>query len=371
MAINTEPCSAEPIRARFRLDYTLAQRTGFSLDLDLTLPAQGVTAIFGHSGSGKTTFLRCVAGLEQPDAGELRVNGQIWQQERFSLATYKRPLGYVFQESSLFAHLNARENLKYAIKRSGQPCDNEFYQQVLDIMGINTILSRYPDQLSGGERQRVAIARALLIQPKLLLMDEPLAGLDIARKLEILPYLERLRQHFAIPMLYVSHSIDEVTRLADYTVVLEQGRVIAEGRTTEVFSRIDLPIRFEQDAGAVIPGTLVERDEQWKLIRMRFSGGELWLRDSGTPLGDEIRVRILARDISLALTPQEDISIQNRLPVEIVEIAPDQDEAMTMVRLKAGNEYLIARITRRAAAQLNLAPGKQIWAQIKSVAIVA
>ena len=343
---------------------------GFSLDVDVTLPGKGITAIFGHSGSGKTSFLRCVAGLERPDQGRLCVNGDSWQSDTAFRPTHKRPLGYVFQESSLFPHLSAEGNLVYAVKRADAKPSAELYQRVLEVMGIGSVLRHRPHRLSGGERQRVAIARALLIQPRLLLMDEPLASLDLARKQEIMPYLERLHAAFDIPVLYVSHSLDEVARLADHTLVLEQGRVIAQGSVAEVFSRIDLPVHFAEEAGVVLQGQVVARDAQWHLSKVAFAGGELWVRDGGDELKRAVRVRVLARDVSLALAPHDDSSILNRLPAQVAEIGADDDEAMALVRLKVGDEYLVARLTRRSVAHLQLAPGKTVWAQIKSAAVV-
>jgi molybdate transport system ATP-binding protein len=364
--VSISDCPSDTIQARFAL-----QRQGdFCLNVDVTVPATGVTAVFGHSGSGKTTFLRCVAGLEKPDDGYLNVKGEVWQGPSRFLPTHRRPLGYVFQEASLFPHLTAKGNLDYAIKRASDVFDVELYDRVLEVMGIDSLLERHPHQLSGGERQRVAIARALLIQPRLLLMDEPLASLDMARKQEILPYLERLHETFDVPVLYVSHSVDEVARLADRTLVFDQGEVVAQGRLADVFSRIDLPLGFGEDAGVVLQGKVVERDSQWHLARVAFEGGELWVRDGGDALGRSVRVRVLARDVSLALACHEDSSILNRLPVTVSEIAADKDEAMAMVRLQSGKEYLIARITQRSRQRLGVEPGRQLWAQIKSVAIV-
>ncbi|WP_281560666.1 molybdenum ABC transporter ATP-binding protein [Thalassomonas sp. RHCl1] len=366
----TNALTDNTIAASFRLAYPGDKADGFSLDVDVTVPGNGITAIFGHSGSGKTTFLRCVAGLETADSGELTVKGDIWQSASHCKPTHKRPLGYVFQESSLFPHLTAKANLDYAIKRSGVPFSQDLYERVLSVMAIAPVLPRYPAQLSGGERQRVAIARALLIQPKLLLMDEPLASLDSARKQEILPYLERLRASFDIPIFYVSHSMDEVAHLADHILVLEQGKLVAQGNLTEVLSRIDLPLKFGEETGVIITGEVAERDNQWHLVRIAFDGGELWVRDGGDALKQSVRVRVLARDVSLALASHDDTSIVNRLAVEVVEISQDQDEAMALVRLKCGAEYFIARLTQKSVHQLQLEPGKHAWAQIKSVAVV-
>ena len=340
------------------------------LDVDSSIPATGITAIFGHSGSGKTSLLRCIAGLEKADQGKLFINGECWQDDSLFLATHKRPIGYVFQEASLFPHLSAQKNLAYATKRADRPVSPEFYNRVITVMGVEDILTRYPNQLSGGERQRIAIARALLIQPRLLLMDEPLAALDHKRKQEILPYLERLHESFDIPILYVSHSMDEVARLADHILVLDQGKIIAEGELTEVFSRIDLPQRLEQESGVILHGKVKEKDEQWQLMRIAFAQGEIWLPDSGEILEQEVRIRILAKDVSLALNNHDDMSIVNRIEVKVAEIKSDADNAMALIRLTMGKDYLVAKLTKKSTHHLQLKVGMSIWAQIKSVAIV-
>jgi len=358
------------ISARFQLKYPGARNKHFNLDVELEIPGQGVTAIFGHSGSGKTTLLRCIAGLEKDNNGFLTVNGQVWQDGMTYLETHKRPLAYVFQEASLFSHLTAKGNLLYAMKRSGLAETADLYHQTTSLMKIEQLLDRYPEQLSGGERQRVAIARAILVNPQLLLMDEPLASLDIARKQEILPYLEQLRTELDIPILFVSHSIDEVARLADYLVIIEQGKVLAQGTMTEVLSRIDLPIQFGEETGVLVEATVAERDSVWHLVRAEFSGGEIWLRDGGDAIGQEVRIRVLARDVSLALVDHPDTSILNRLPAEVIEISTDTKNALSLVKLNIGSTIIIARVTRRSLAHLKLDVGSKVWAQIKSVAIV-
>ena len=369
----------EDIHARFLLQrsnsgpansFNPTNSSMFTLDVEVNIASKGITAIFGQSGSGKTTLLRCIAGLEQAESGHLTVNGDVWQSEKVFLPTHKRPLGYVFQESSLFAHLTGQGNLAYAIKRSDVASSKALYDQVITLMGIESILQRYPNQLSGGERQRIAIARALLIQPRLLLMDEPLASLDFARKQEILPYLEKLQSSFDIPILYVSHSMDEVARLADQVVLLQHGKVMAQGSTSEVFSRIDLPLPMGNDASVVWQGKVVERDKQWRLARVACAGGDLWVHDVNDEMGEYVRVRILARDVSLTLTYHEDSSILNRLLVKVAEIESDDNNAEALVQLRAGNDYLLAHLTRRSIDHLQLKQGSRLWAQIKSVAIV-
>lgn len=353
------------IRARFRLE-----RGDFALDVDLDLPGRGVTALFGHSGSGKTTLLRLMAGLERAPGGEMAVNGQVWQAGATFLPTHRRPLGYVFQEASLFAHLNIRRNLEFGMRRVAAAERRVSLEQVIDLLGIGHLLERRPDSLSGGERQRVGIARALAVSPRILLMDEPLAALDLARKQEILPYLEKLHDELEIPVLYVSHAPDEVARLADHIVVLDAGRAVASGPLTDTLARLDLPIRLGEDAGVVLDGTVAERDDRWHLARVAFPGGAVWVRDGGHAPGHPVRVRILARDVSLSLARHEGTSILNILPGVVREIADDAHPAQVVVRLDVGGSPLVARLTRRSAHALGLTPGQPLYAQIKAVALI-
>ncbi|MEW6163826.1 MAG: molybdenum ABC transporter ATP-binding protein [Pseudomonadota bacterium] len=353
------------IAARFRLDYP-----GFALDVDLALPSAGITALFGHSGSGKTTLLRAIAGLERVPGGRLLVDGEVWQDEAVFLPTHQRPLGYVFQEASLFPHLTVRGNLDYGRRRRAAGTDFSTCDHITGLLGIGHLLDRRPEGLSGGERQRVAIARALLTQPRLLLMDEPLAALDHARKAEILPYLEQLHEELRIPLLYVSHAPDEVARLADHLVVMEGGRALASGPLTETLARLDLPIRLGEDAGVVLDATVAEHDAQWHLARVEFPGGSLWVRDAGHAVGHSLRVRILARDVSLARAKLAGSSIMNSLPARVVALAEDAHPALCLVRLDCGGQPLLARLTHRSAAALELAPGAEVWAQIKAVALI-
>jgi len=358
------------IETSFHHSYSVDQQNEFTLDVDLNLPAVGITVVFGESGSGKTTLLRCIAGLQRVAQGKLNIGDEIWQNEKVFVPTNKRPVGYVFQESSLFPHLTAFANLDYAMKRSDTAVTLEEYNYIVSLMGIEKLIDRYPHQLSGGERQRVAIARALLIKPRLLLMDEPLASLDLARKLEILPYLEKLREEFALPILYITHSIDEVARLANYLVVMAQGRVVAQGSLIDVLSRLDLPVKLGEDSGVVVEARIVERDPQWQLVRAEFSGGQLWVRDGGDAIGSVIRIRILARDVSLALKAHEDTSIVNLLQAEVIEVRDDIHEAMALVSLRLDATIIIARVSRRSVHNLGIHPGQQMWLQIKSVAIL-
>lgn len=352
------------IKARFRLHWP-----GFELDVDLTLPGRGVTALFGPSGSGKTTLLRCIAGLERAPQGFLAVNGDLWQDGPRWLPTHKRPLGYVFQEASLFPHLSVLGNLRYGMKRIGA-AERVGLEPIIELLGIGGLLDRRPDRLSGGERQRVAIARALAVGPRILLMDEPLAALDLRRKREILPYLERLHRELEIPVLYVSHAPDEVARLADHLVIMEGGRILAQGGLAETLARLDLPIRLGEEVGAVLEAKVGAIDETWHLARLDFPGGQLWLRDHGVPLGRKLRVRVLARDVSLARSHPGPSSIQNVFAGRVDAIADDEHPGLALVRVRVGESILIARLTKRAAAELDVVPGRDLWVQVKSVALM-
>lgn len=357
---------SDGIRTKFSLVYP-----GFVLDVDLALPGRGVIAIFGASGSGKTTLLRCVAGLQRVPGGRVSVNGDAWQDDTLFKAPHQRPLGYVFQEASLFPHLSVRGNLDYGMKRVAAADRRVSKDRAIDLLGIAHLLERRPEGLSGGERQRVAIARALLTSPKLLLMDEPLAALDLTRKQEILPYLERLHGELEIPVFYVSHAPDEVARLADHLVVLDEGRAVAVGPMAETLARLDLPIRLGEDAGVVLEGTIAERDAQWHLARVDCSGTGFWVRDEGHPLGHAVRFRILARDVSIALRKATDSSILNIIPAEVIEIGDEGHPTQALVKLKLGVSLVLARVTRKSVDSLGLAPGCRAYAQIKAVALVA
>ena len=347
-------------------------RADFHLKVDLQLPPQGITVLFGASGSGKTSVLRCVAGLERAQRARVVVGGQTWQDDdaKVFLPTHQRALGYVFQEASLLEHLNVQGNLQYGMKRSGSGAAQNTLHAAIELLGIAHLLNRSPAQLSGGERQRVAIARALATDPQVLLLDEPMAALDLARRHEILPWLEKLRDELSIPMLYVTHSADELARLANYLVVLERGQVKASGTAQDVMASLDTPVVVGDDAGALLHGTVAERSEQWQLARIAFDGGDLWLRDSGVPLGAQVRLRVLARDVSLTTVEPRCTSIQNHLPCTIESIAPDAHPSQVMVRVRCGPSLLLARITRRAQDALVLRAGSTVWAQVKTVALV-
>ncbi len=353
------------IDARFDLAYP-----GFRLDVDLQLPARGVTALFGSSGSGKTTLLRLIAGLERAAGGRLRINDETWQDDSFFMPAHQRPLGYVFQDARLFPHLSVRGNLEYGRKRAAAGMDRNALNHAVELLGIDHLLDRVPDRLSGGERQRVAIARALATTPRLLLMDEPLAALDVKRKREIMPYLERLHDELAIPLLYVSHAPDEVARFADHLVVLDNGRVLANGPLGATLARLDLPISLGEDAGVVIDATVGAVDEPWHLMRVDFPGGSFWARDHGLPLARKVRVRVLARDVSLAKEQPGRTSIQNVLQGHVDAIGDDDHPGSVIVRIQVGGVMLLAKLTKRAATTLDIAAGQPVWVQVKSVALL-
>lgn len=341
----------------------------FTLDTTFEAPSQGVTALFGRSGSGKTTLLRCFAGLVRAE-GFLRVNGEIWQDSDAGvfLPTHRRPLGYVFQEKSLFAHLSVRKNLEYGLKRLPRAERRVRFDEAVTLLGVAALLSRTPQQLSGGQGQRVAIARALLASPRLLLMDEPLAALDRASKSEILPYLERLHAELSIPVIYVTHSPDEVSRLADHLVLLEHGRVQAAGRLRDLLTRLDLPLVHE-DATAIVEATVAAHDEHYHLTWVEFPGGRLTVPLAERVPGHRVRLRIHARDVSLTLEKNTRTSILNILPARVLEIAAE-DAAQLLVKLDLGGTVLLSRITRRSGDMLGLEPGLRVYAQLKSVALV-
>jgi molybdate transport system ATP-binding protein len=355
------------IHARFDLAYP-----GFALVVDMQLPARGVTAFFGASGSGKTTLLRCIAGLERVRGGLMKLNDEVWQEDEKFLAIHRRSLGYVHQETGLFPHLSVRRNLEYGWQRIVPSKRKVQFEQVVELLGLNKLLGRNdPSSLSGGEQQRVAIGRALLTSPNLLLMDEPLSALDAAGRQEILPYLERLHGELDIPVLYVSHALDEVARLADHLVLLEQGRVIASGTLGETLSRLDLPTAHLDDAGAVIEAKVAVQDDAYHLTRLDFSGGSLWVSKVDRAAGTLVRARVLARDVSIAITSPHGSSIANILAARIVEVQDDGADRVSLRLASGGGQMLLARITRRSRDQLGLAVGMEVFAQVKSVALIA
>lgn len=346
----------------------------FSLRMDFTFPSRGITALFGRSGSGKSTLLRCFAGLEQSN-GFLQVLGDIWQDDATGrhTATHKRPIGFVFQHANLFPHLSVKENLLYGWKRI-QPQQRIIkYEDVVEWLGIAPLIDRSTAKLSGGERQRVAIGRALLTSPQLLLMDEPLAALDAISKEEILPYLEQLHRHLAIPVIYVSHSLKEVVRLADHVAWIDNGRIIAEGALPEMVSRFDFAQQNEEEAGAVLECRVVSHDERYHLTELESGFGPLFVRQLNHPPGETVRLHIRASDISLVRQRLDESGVLNVLPVQIAAVA-EPLKGQVLVRLQSSdnscNAPLLARITLRSCEKLQLIAGQQLYAHIKGVVLV-
>ena len=354
------------IHARLQL-----QRADFALDVALELPGHGVTALFGPSGCGKTTCLRSIAGLERAQ-GRVEVNGEVWQDDasRHWLPTHQRALGYVFQEASLFPHLSAHDNIHYGLRRTPAARQRVDLEPLVELLGIGALLPRKPATLSGGERQRVAIARALATSPRVLLMDEPLSALDAERKAELLPYLDRLQTHLDIPVLYISHSLDEVARLASYLVVLHAGRITAQGPAAQLLSQLDLPLAQGDAAAAVVTATVAHHNAADHLTTAQFDGAQLrWIGTQERSPGTAVRLRIQARDVSIALSAPSDSSILNVLPAHITGLQPDTT-GHAMVQLQVGTTHLLARLSQHSVQQLGLGVGKPVWAQVKAVALL-
>jgi molybdate transport system ATP-binding protein len=353
------------------LDVAFRKRLGsFVLDAAFAAPAGGVTALFGSSGSGKSTVVNAIAGLTRPDSGHIRVGERTLFDASAGVdqPPRRRRIGYVFQEARLFPHMRVRDNLLYGYRRAPKADRRIELDAVVELLGIESLLARRPLALSGGERQRVALGRALLAQPRLLLMDEPMAALDAGRKAEILPYIECLRDELRLPIVYVSHSVEEVARLADTVVVLEQGRVAAAGDVASVMARLDLfPPDSPYEAGAVVPVEVAAHDAVFALTTLAFAGGELVVPRVERALGARLRVRIRARDVMLALAKPVDLSAINVLPALVGDFREDGCHAD--VQIAIGPTRLVARITRRSAVRLALAPNKPVFAVIKSVAI--
>ncbi len=345
-------------------------RADFSLALDESLPGQGVTAIFGRSGSGKTTLLRCLAGFEPAAEGDICINGAHWQQGRQTKATHERAVGYVFQEASLFDHLTVAGNLRYAWRRVPAASRHISQNEAIEWLGLGELLARYPDQLSGGQRQRVAIARALLGSPQLLLLDEPLAALDSTSKAEIMPYLQRLPGQLQAPILYVSHTLEEVAQVADHLLLLEQGRSLGQGPLNDMLTRLDLPLASAASAAAVLQARVDSYDADYHLLKVTTAAGSLHVPAAGMPAGEQVRVRIAARDLLLSEAPLTGISALNSLPAIVLALAADTDPAFSLIRLEHAGQPLLARITRKSAEQMQLEPGTELQAIVKTASLV-
>ena len=352
------------IRAAFRFD-----KGGFRLEVDIDVPARGVTALFGPSGAGKTTLLRAMAGLENHTGSFLQLGDEVWQDSRTTLPVHQRALGYVYQEPSLFPHLDVRGNLNYGYHRARNTARRPDMSAVMEWLGLTPLLERDTTTLSGGERQRVALGRALLSGPRLLLMDEPLAALDQASKEDILPFLDRLHEELEIPVIYVSHDREEVARLGDYLVMMEAGMIQAHGPMAEMLTRLDLPLARSRDAGAIVEARVVEFDPRWHLNWLEFPGGRLALSGEALPVGKSVRLGIHARDVSLTLERQSDTSILNIIPCTVDQLAMG-DSGQCLVKLNAAGTTLLAGITEKSATTLKLGPDRPVFAQVKSLALL-
>ncbi|MHA1108147.1 MAG: molybdenum ABC transporter ATP-binding protein [Alphaproteobacteria bacterium] len=357
------------------IDVDVTRKIGeFSLAAKFSSDSEGITALFGRSGAGKTSLVNALAGLLKPERGRIVIDDIVLFDSAagINLPPERRRIGYVFQESRLFPHLSVRGNLEYGMKRVPPAERRVDFDQVTGILGIDDLLARRPRHLSGGERQRVALGRALLTSPRILLMDEPLASLDAPRKEEILPFIERMRDGFKVPIVYVSHAMEEIIRLADTMVLLSDGAVAATGPVEELTSRLDLrPLTGRFEAGAVILTTIADHDDKFGLTRLIFPGNEINVSRINLDIGEVVRVRIRARDVSLALSRPDDISVLNVLEATVSEIGPDMESGVRPdvdIRLDAGVP-LWARITRKAVADLDIVPGKRVYALIKGSSI--
>ncbi len=346
------------------------QRGEFNLDAEGSLPASGVSALFGVSGCGKTTVLRSIAGLEPRISGHLVVNGECWfdSELEVSIAAHRRGVGYVFQETALFTHLSVQQNLLYGWHRTPRKKRRSQPVHIIEMLGLEPLLQRGTVDLSGGERQRVAIGRALLNSPRLLLMDEPLSALDRSRKQEILPYLERLHGEAEIPIIYVTHDLEELVGVADHLSLMEAGCISQSGPIEDMLVNTGLSIALDENAGALINALVEQHDEQFNLTRLSFPGGSLIVGRIDKAIGTPVRLRIHAKDVSLAEEHPGPTSILNILPAKVVALTP-QGDSRVIVSLEVGGILLLARITRKSESVLQLRPGKLLFAQIKSVAL--
>lgn len=346
---------------------------GFTLDASFSVPGTGITGLFGPSGCGKSTVLRCLAGLQFLPGGVCEIDGEVWQDATTFRRPHQRPIGYVFQEASLFPHLSVQRNLLYGAPRpTAAVPDHIAFDEVIELLGLAALLSRSPHNLSGGERQRVAIGRALLSQPKLLLMDEPLSALDRPTRDEILPFLERLHARLALPLIYVSHDIAEIERLADHLLLMQAGRVLASGPLAALQSDPSLPLATARDAAVSFDATVDGYDAGYGILTFRIDGGRLLVPAAPVATGERRRLRIAAGDVSLARAAPQNSSILNALPARILSRSPvGLSEILVVLALGTEGEgaRLLARVTRRSWDHLRLTEGLDVVAQVKGVAL--
>ncbi len=353
----------ELLKAAFKVDYP-----GFNLDIDLQLPASGITVVFGPSGSGKTTLLRCLAGLEK--SGKMEIAGQVWQNENIFIPVNRRAIGMVFQESRLFPHLKVRDNLLYGYKRTPVNSRRLHLEDIGRVLSLEKLLERSIDKLSGGEKQRVALGRTLLTSPKLLLMDEPLAALDARRKTEIIPFIRKVEQELSIPIIYVTHSMSEVLQLVDTMLILKDGKVVNYGPVEKVFSDIRLRDAIgDEHSGAVLDTTVLEHDTEFGITRLDFMGQELSVPIQDISPGTGLRVHIHSKDVSLATQPPNGLtSALNILKTKVRKIGENVGYSVD-IELDAGRP-LLATITRKSLSNLNIRPGQSIYAFIKAIRMI-
>lgn len=367
----------------------LKKRDGFTLQAQFAVPTPGIVALFGRSGCGKTTLVNVISGLLQADEAQIRLDDVVLTDTRAGtvVPVEHRKIGYVFQDARLFPHFSVRGNLNYGLKRAGRkhrpvsprrvpgsdaarsasPGEVIAFDEVVALLGLERLLDRRPHQLSGGERQRVSLGRALLSQPRLLLLDEPLASLDVARRDEVLPYLEALRDRLALPMVYVSHQFEEVLQLATHVVLMESGQVVARGDLSEVSLRPELRKIVGPDAvGSVLDGVITQAGSSNSLADLKVGNGTLHVGLQGATAGDRVRIQLLARDIILAIQKPQGLSVRNELQGVVTELMPDDFDAV-LVKVDIGGAILLSRITREAASALGLRPGSQVWALVKAV----
>jgi molybdate transport system ATP-binding protein len=346
------------------------QRGAFSLDAQFELPTPGVVALFGRSGCGKSTLVNIIAGLLQPDAGQVVLDDTVLLDtaRQVRVPAERRGIGYVFQEARLFPHLSVAANLRYGLTRTkGAPFVS--LSRVAELLDLTALMDRRTHQLSGGERQRVAIGRALLSQPRLLLLDEPLASLDAARREEVLPYLEILRDQLALPMVYVSHNFDEVLRLATYLVLMENGRTTAQGELGEMSLNPKLRDIIGADAvGAIIEGVVLGPHADTALTTIRVGHGELKVKSAAHQIGTKLRVQVLARDLIVATQAPQHLSVRNSLAGVITEVTHDVDDS-DLIGIDIGGTLIMARVTTAATRELALAAGLPVWALVKAVSL--
>ncbi len=345
------------------------ERSDFSVEARFSIPEKGVLGIFGHSGSGKTTVLRCLAGLEKNASGNIEVNGESWLAGSKKLCSQKRNIAYVFQEGRLFPHLSVEQNLLYGAKRSFSyqlPEFNAQREHLLELLNIGHLLKRYPAQLSGGEVQRVAIARALLKNPQLLLLDEPLSSLDVKRKREILPYLEKLHDELNVPMIYVSHDLDEMLRLCDYMMVMQQGRTIYTGGLQQAMISPESPLATIDSAAAVLEGSVSKREKDFDISTIHTINGNPFQVPGLMSIGKRVRLTVFASDVSVAINRATQSSILNIIKGNVSAVL-DEKGGRVLLQINCNNDVLLSLISRKSYQLLQLSIGKEVYIQVKAV----